>query len=227
MVIKAPHWVLAIMATLLAACTDRSPPGIEITTRAGGTFLLVRPVVNYERICSPGSYALQGDPDKRGLRIRADESVGDPELKRPHSSDAGSEKTDAVLWTAIAEIEFAELVGDLGTSAFCGGSPDAVAAKISYRDGRQERRQLIDTTDRGIDGLSDRGRTTVPLRNISRLRTVENRDWDWVKKFPTDPLDEDRAQRGLVLKVTIVDGEYVEAAAAARDQYALCLRQTS
>ena len=190
---------------LLAGCGESQPP-LEITTRAGGTFVLAHPVADYERICQQGYYSLRGDPDKRGLRIRLD--ADGP--REDHLPNAGDAKSAVVAWTEISEIAFEQPVGDLGASEFCKGVPDAIAATIRYRDGHQERRRLIDTTDEGILGATERGRVSIPLRAIARLKPVEDKGWDWVKRYEADPLERDRARAALVLRVTTDDGQVVD-----------------
>src|SRR5262249_41375682 len=160
-VTRASHWMVLSITLLAGACGGQPQPALEITTRAGSAFVLAHPVVNYERGCSPGAYPLYGDPEKRGPRVRGDRNGNKGGSERPPSSEAASAKSEAVQWTALAEIEFGELVGDAGE--YCDG-PDSVSAKISYRDGHQEQRMLIDTTDRGIEGVSERGPITIPIR---------------------------------------------------------------
>ena len=205
--IRLAGLILAFAAVLLGGCGDRSQPPLEITTRAGGTFVLAHPVADYERICQEGSYSLRGDPDKRGLRIRVDADAP----REDHLPNAGNATSPVVAWTEIAEIAFEQPVGDLGAASdFCQGAPDAVAAAIRYRDGHEERRRLIDTTDGGILGATERGRISIPLRAIAKLKRVEDKGWDWVKKYEASPLERDRARFPLVMRVTTDDGTVVD-----------------
>jgi hypothetical protein len=205
---------LALAAALLAGCGDKSQPPLEITTRAGGKFLVARPYINYLRICHQGEYSVRGDPDKRGLRVRTDAN-GAREVQGikvvPGAGDATSE---VVAWPDIAEINFGETVGDLGTG-FCEKMPDAISATIRYADGHQDHRLLIDTTDQGLEGIGERGWTTIALRNVARLRVIDDQNWGWVKAYKTDPLERDRARQALMLKVTTDDGSVIDFRSAA------------
>lgn len=168
------RYLLLTLTLLLGNCGEHSRHVIEIVTRGGGTFIVVEPEANYERVCTDGQYSLNGDPDKQGLRaISADAD----NKERSHSYDE-------IPWVAIDAISFVEPIGeiskDLG-SDFCPGLPVSIAATVHLKSGVTQSNNLIDTTDLGIRGKSERGTVVIPIREIASLKTVKDQNWSWAK----------------------------------------------
>ena len=163
-----------LLASMLSLGSCGEDPRIvtEIVTREGATFIVVEPEANYERVCNDGQYPLSGDPDKQGLRtIPADAD----NKERTHSYDE-------IPWATINSISFAEPIGDLGKEGgeFCSG-PVSIAATIHLKNGVTQNNNLVDTTDLGITGKSERGKIVIAIREIANLRMVANQNWSWAK----------------------------------------------
>jgi len=173
--------VVGALASLgLASCREAHRNIVEITTRGGAAFMVVEPQANYVRICQAGDYAVSRDADMSGLRaVHGDSSEGyrDPT------------KGDEIPWDTIVKINFTDLIGNIGGELggdFCWGQPHAVAATVALRSGDVIQRQLIDTTDRGIEGASERGVIVIPIREIAMLAAVPDQGWPWSKQH-NDP----------------------------------------
>lgn len=166
---------VACFCLLLAACNrpqDRNT--LEIKTRAGQTFLIADAKANYLRICWEGQVDLSTLEDYTGLR------TGTP----PKSEDDGFHHGEELPWSDVDSISFGATHGDLGE--FCPGLPWTVSGEVHRADGKTEQREFEDTTDDGIWGLSERGRVTVPLRNVASLRRVPDQHWPWSEDTATD-----------------------------------------
>jgi len=172
--------VLAAFAvvSLLAGCEPRpvvTRAVAEITTREGATFIVVEPQAYYLRLCDAGEYPLSGDPDGTGLRAVV--------ARKP-----GSTSGDEIPWSAIDSIVFSEPEGDLSGELggqFCDG-PASISATVRLKDGSKSRKQLIDTTDRGIEGQTARGGIVIPIRAIASLKMIEDRNWAWAAGIGND-----------------------------------------
>jgi hypothetical protein len=190
---------LAILAAIsaLGGC-EPSPPVTravaEIVTHQGATFIVVEPQAYYLRLCDAGSYPLGGDPDAAGLRAIV---AGADAAKRNLTSG------DAIPWSTIASISFAEPVGKLG-GEFCDG-PQSIAAAVRLKDGSTLHRQLIDTTDRGIEGKTAQGDVVIPIRDIARLKMIADGNWAWAANTAGD-------DDAIQLRITRRTGEVREAA---------------
>lgn len=155
--------VLLGLATL--GCAPKGRNVAEITTRQGGHFLVVDPTPNYERICYEGEIDAFKNTAWQGLRIDSSE------VKAPAQEEV------EIPWEKIDQIQFGAASGDLGD--FCPGLPESIAAEVRYKDGHTEHHALEDTTDDGIDGLTDRGKVVIPLRNVASLKMVPDQNWPW------------------------------------------------
>lgn len=162
---KMRHAVLLLSLALAAAGCTKPKPVAEITTRQGGHFLVVDPQADYVRICYEGEVDALKNMAWQGLRIDS------AEVKAP------SQEEQEIPWDKIEHIDFGTPYGDLGE--FCPGLPEYIAADVHYPDGRAEQHKLMDTTDDGINGLTERGKVVIPLRNVASLRVVKNEDWPW------------------------------------------------
>lgn len=158
----------AALALLLGNCGGQSRTAVEIVTREGATFIVVEPEANYERVCQDGSYSLSGDPDKLGLRAV--------------SINKDGPSYNEVPWATINSISFAEPIGDLGKEGgeFCSG-PVSIAATVHLTSGVTQTNNLIDTTDLGIGGKSERGKLVIPIREIASLKMIGDLNWPWAK----------------------------------------------
>jgi hypothetical protein len=184
---------LVAVVLLSAAGCSKPQPAVKVTTRAGGTFLIAHPIAKYERFCSDRSVSARGDPDEQGLRI----------------AEAEGSDSRSIAWSAIEGIDFHELVGDLGAGVsygLCEGSPKSINATVTFKDGHREQRQLTDTTDQGIAGVSERGPIVVPLRDIARLVAVEDENWPWIQKYERDYTAQSRDDQGVTLNVKTFGG---------------------
>ncbi len=141
---------------------------MEIITREGATFIVVDAEANYERVCRDGSYSLSGDPDKLGLRAVSVNKEGSSYNEIP--------------WATISSISFAEPLGDLGKEGgeFCSG-PVSIAATVHLKSDVTQNNNLVDTTDLGIEGKSERGKIVIPIREIASLRMITDQNWSWAK----------------------------------------------
>lgn len=166
--------VLAVISAL-SGCEPR--PAVtravaEIVTRQGATFIVVEPQAYYLRLCDAGSYPLGGDPDAAGLRA----IVAGADASRRNLTSG-----DVIPWSTIDSIAFSEPAGKLSSELggeFCDG-PQSIAATIRLKDRSTLHRQLIDTTDRGIEGKTVQGDIVIPIRDIARLKMIAdgNRAW--------------------------------------------------
>lgn len=166
------------VASLLGSCEPR--PSVaravaEIVTREGATFIVVEPQAYYLRLCDAGEYPLGGDPDGTGLRAAV-------------ASKPGSTSGDEIPWSAIDSIVFSvpegDLSGELG-GQFC-NRPASISATVRLKDGSKDHKQLIDTTDRGIEGQTARGGIVIPIRDIARLKMIDDRKWAWAARTGND-----------------------------------------
>ena len=167
----AKVFLLASMLSL-GSCGEDPRIVIEIVTREGATFIVVEPEANYERVCTDGQYSLRGDPDKQGLRsVSADAD----NRERSHSYDE-------IPWATINSISFAEPIGDLGREGgeYCSG-PVSIAATVHLKNGVSQSHKLVDTTDLGITGKSERGKIVIAIREIAGLRRITDENWSWAK----------------------------------------------
>jgi hypothetical protein len=145
----------------------------EITMHNGAVLTVLEPEAFYQAICDQGLYRVDGDPDADALR--AVRSRADPTTAiGPY---------DQIKWSDIDSIAFGKGLGN--QLDYCSDTPLNVAATIHFKDGHVEQRALADTTDRGIEGMAERGPVVVPIRDIARLRMVPDGDWDWAKDRET------------------------------------------
>ncbi len=185
---------------LLAACGPRpdSRPAVEVTTRSGIVLVLAHAELNYQRICHVGSYDREGSPAPAGLLYY----------------DSGDPNPKTVAWSAVDTVTFADATGNAGE--FCQDLPDAIEATVLFKDGHKERHALQDTTDRGLEGVTEHGKVVVPLRNVASLKPVTPGIWPWVETY--DPPTQKRADfekylGRITLRVTKTD-QTVETLAA-------------
>jgi hypothetical protein len=152
---------------------------VEITTRAGATFIVVEPQTYYLLLCDAGQYALGGDPDATGLRAI---------VAGADASKQSSTTGDEILWSSIDSIVFAEPAGELSRELggeFCDG-PQSIAATVRLKGGSKVHKHLIDTTDRGIEGKTAQGDIVIPIRDIAKLKMIDNRNWAWANRNGDD-----------------------------------------
>jgi hypothetical protein len=173
----AARIALVVALSLLAAgCAPPHRMFAEITMHNGAVLTVLEPEAYYQQVCGDGLYRSDGDPDADALhavRVGVDASKWE---------NGGMGPYDEIKWAGIDSIVFGKGLGDLGDATHgCSGTPLNVAATIRFKDGHVEQRALADTTDRGIEGLTERGPVIVPIRDIARLRMVPDGDWDWVK----------------------------------------------
>jgi hypothetical protein len=166
---------LVIALSLLAASCGRPSQFAEITMHDGTVITVLEPQAYYQAVCDPGTtYRADGEPDAGALRaVRAG-------VDATKWENGGMGPYDEINWTDIDSIVFGKGLGDLGSATRdCSGTPLNVAATIHFKDGRVAQRALADTTDLGIEGLTERGPAIVPIRDIARLRMTDG-DRDWV-----------------------------------------------
>lgn len=169
---------------VLVGCGPPKKPAVEIMIRAGARFIVVEPQANYVRLCGPGTHLASGDIDVSGLRAVSS-------LSEDHRDPT---KGEEIPWDTVAEIRFRDLIGNIGGELggdFCGGQPHAVTATVTLKSGEVIQRQLIDTTDLGIEGVSERGFAVIPIRDIATLAVVPNQGWPWAKQYNRFPVHED------------------------------------
>jgi hypothetical protein len=165
-----------IAAFVLVSCGH--PPQrtvIEVTTRAGATYIVVDPITYYLRVCDEGLVPSDGDADNLGLRAQG-------------ASSADVE----VPWTSLGSIQFGKPIGDLAqTTHMCSGVPDAVAATVTMKHGSVSQKNFVDTTDEGITGRSERGLIIVPIRAIAKLAVIEDGKWPWAEEAAIRKIDDE------------------------------------
>ncbi len=186
--------LVAVVLVTLSACS-KPQPAVRVTTREGGAFLIAHPIAKYERFCSDRSVSVRGDPDYQGLRIAG--------------TAAKDSESSSIAWSTIASIDLHEPVGNLGDGTsygLCEGSPESINATITFKDGHREQRQLIDTTDQGISGVSERGPIVVPIRDIAQLTVIADENWPWIQKYERDWTAQSRDDQSVTLNITTLDG---------------------
>jgi hypothetical protein len=156
--------------------------------RDGTRFTVAHATVDYERICTSGTYSNEGDPEKMGLRLSPESS------QSPH----------VIAWADIGSIDFGERTGRVG--GYCGDLPHAVMASVHLKAGSTVSRALLDTTDAGIAGVSERGPIVIPLREVKTLRTIDDGGWAWVAPRELDANERMRRLSCTVLDVAPGDG---------------------
>jgi hypothetical protein len=166
---------LVVVVSLLAASCGRPNQFAEITMHDGTVLTVLEPQAYYQAVCDPGTtYRTDGEPDADALRaVHAG-------VDATKWENGGMGPYDEIKWTDIDSIVFGKGLGDLGDATHdCSGTPLNVAATIRFKGGRVAQRALADTTDLGIEGLTERGPAIVPIRDIAQLRMAEG-DRDWV-----------------------------------------------
>jgi len=203
----APRSPLFFILGLLtvAGCERPDPrPSVEIVTRAGADFVIAHVELNYERICAEGAYKRDGDPEAVGPRIFLPTSDELTDQYRPNAK--------AIPWRAIASVSFDKPNG--ATGGYCADLPNAVMADVVFADGRQERQNLLDTTDRGLSGVTDHGPIVVPLREIASLKLLADGHWPWVDAYdPIDPNFVTKRRDSATLRISTIDGSRHDMAA--------------
>lgn len=190
---------LVVALSLLAAgCAPPHRMFAEITMHDGAVLTVLEPEAYYQAVCDQGVYRSDGDPDADALRaVRAGVDAAKWE-------NGGMGPYDEIKWANINSIAFGKGLGDLGEATHdCSGTPLNVAAIIRFKDGHVQQRALADTTDRGIEGLTEHGPVIVPIRDIARLRMVPDGDWDWVKAQESSDLP------AVTLNIVRRDGKHV------------------
>ncbi|MGE5624412.1 MAG: hypothetical protein ACM3ZT_02570 [Bacillota bacterium] len=162
---KTRRLFLLLLLGFAAAACEKGRQVADITTRQGGHFLVVDPKADYVRICHEGEIDAFKNEAWAGLRIDSEE------VKAP------SQEEQEIPWEKIEHIDFGAPAGDLGD--FCPGLPEDIAAEVHYPDGHMEKHKLEDTTDDGINGLTERGKVVIPLRNVASLKMVPDQKWPW------------------------------------------------
>jgi hypothetical protein len=178
------------LASLLSAGCNNGPKArtaLQITTRAGGNFLVVLDHVEYLKNCYAGSYDPYEGTDDQGLRA----SAPDPDPKQ--------KQWEEIRWRKIDSVSFGATSGDAG--GFCPGTPTEVAAVVAHGDDR-DNRSLLTTTDEGIIGSTERGRVTIAIQDIAKLVKIPDQHWPWSEANP-DPYD-------VTLKIVQYDGKPAE-----------------
>lgn len=176
----APSSLFFILLLLMQAGCDRPDPrpSVEVITRAGADFVIAHVEMNYERICAEGSYKSGGEPDAIGLRIFLPTGDKLTDQYRPGAKE--------IPWPTIASVTFDKPNGETGD--YCADLPNAIMANVTFKDGHQERQNLLDTTDRGVGGVTDHGPIVVPLREIASLKVIADGHWSWVDAYDSvDP----------------------------------------
>jgi hypothetical protein len=192
---KVKLLVVLVPLVCVAACgKEDARPNLKVTSRDGHVFEIAHAEVNYERICEEGSFPADGDPEHAGLRVFTADV------------DPPSTQGKVIPWSSINRVAFSSPIGDLGNSwHFCVG-PLAIAATVTFHDGHQEQQQLIDTTDWGLTGTSERGKITIPLRNIARLDLVKDAEWPWVTSHEPNVDAWEKMRREVTLHVVEKEG---------------------
>ena len=172
----SPFFILLLL--IVAGCDRPDPrPSVEVITRAGAMFVIAHIELNYERICTEGSFKRGGDPDAIGLRVFLPTGDELTDQNRPNAKE--------IPWPTVANVTFDKPNGETGD--YCADLPNAIQANVTFKDGHQERQNLLDTTDRGLAGVTDHGPIVVPLREIANLKVIADAHWPWVDTY--DPID--------------------------------------
>jgi hypothetical protein len=154
-----------LLGFTILGCAPKQRLVAQITTREGATYTVVDPQTDYVRICWRSEIDAMKLVDHQGLRIFSQEKV------------TAGQDADEIPWTRIDSVNFGASSGELGE--FCPGMPKSVAADVRFKDGHTEHHELTDTTDNGIDGLSERGKIVIPVREIARLNMIPDQNWPW------------------------------------------------
>lgn len=180
----------AVLASLAVAGCNSGPAErtvLQITTRAGGNFLVVLDHVEYLQNCHSGKYEPYEGTDEQGLRAAAP------------NPDAAQKQWEEIRWRKIDSVTFGAVAGNAG--GFCDGTPTQVAAVIAHGED-QDKRTLLTTTDEGIIGASERGRVTIAIQDIAKLVKIPDQHWPW-----SEP-NQDRYD--VTLKIVRYDGKPTE-----------------